>query len=403
MISLRSLSQSATLSVGALLNSFLGLIFYIWVGRSLTVEGFGYFSFLFGIGVLAAELGDMGINPAIIRFGNKEGFKAVFTIATLQKLAVGIFLIVAALVAQLFYPENFLVSALVGWFLLLLYLPLQSFLAKQRYFLYVFTNIFGNVTRLAVIYLFITWQILSVETALGAVLIANIAALILGLGILIIIERGLPFALSNFRLMLKQIIGFSSWIGVSFGVSALAAKLDQPLVFSLAGAQAAGLYSSAQRLSSVLPQIAGAVDGVFSPKVAQTGKEQAQKHFFEYLFLAVFLAVALLVAIPFTQLALTLVFGSQYQAAAPLLQLFLLGMAAFFLTGPFSSMVIYHYGQSKFHFLSSVIQLVVGVAVMLALIPQFGAMGAAIAFIVVNVLNLALFASFFILLSRRKE
>lgn len=387
---MRSLIQTVILTSGTLVNSGLGLLFYLLIGRNLPVSDFGYFSFLLGVAILAAELGDLGINASIIKLGHGEDFRSIFTVAWIQRLIVGVILIAMAIIAQLFYPANFLLSALVALALLATYICLQSLLAKQKYLSYVFSNVLGNLVRLGVVWVLISQRLLSSETAIGSFLVGSAVTLLVGFGLVTVIERGLPLTTSNLTEALNKMVKFGGWLGVSFGISAAASKIDSPLVFSLAGPASAGLYASAQRIASVLPQISTAIDNVFSPKLAKS--ENSSHYFKQYLVLAVIASVTLLICIPFAGLLISLTFGQAYLPAIPAFQIILLGFSVFLLSGPFTSSVIYRFGRTKLNVISSLGQFVISIVSMSLLIPPLGAVGAALAFVITNLFSLGFFA-----------
>ncbi len=398
---MRSLTQSIILTGGTVVNSVLGLVFYIVIGRTLSLEAVGYFSFLLGIGVLAADIGDLGVSPSIIRFGHGDRFRAVFSVALLQRTMVGAIFFATALIAQQFYPANFFLSALVASCLLLLSTILQSFLAKQRYGLYVGASLLSNIFRLGAVLGLISGSLLTIDSALLAMVAANLLALSLGFIALCLLERGLPLVRSGLSKMLGEMARFGSFLGFSLSVSALASKLDNPLVFSLAGPQAAGLYFTAQRLSSIVPQVAGSLDGVFAPKFSKG--EEIRKHFREYVLFAGVAALGILVVVPFTPLLLAFIFGPKYELAARLLQVLFVGMSLFIFSGPFTSSLIYRFSQTKLHFFTSLVQLALSVAFMALLIPHFAATGAALAFVIVQGLDLVAMISLYIIFNSRDQ
>lgn len=396
---MRSFIQTAILTSGTLINSGLGLVFYLLIGRNLEVSSFGYFSFLLGIGILATDLGDFGVNASIIKLGHGEKFRSIFTVALIQRLIVGLILIVVALFAQLFYPANFLLSALVAFALLTAYICLQSLLSKEKYFSYAASNIIGNVARLGIVWLLISSNLLSSDTAIGAFVIGSLVTVVAGFAIIVVSEKGLPFTQTKLAEAFRGMVQFGGWLGISFGISAAASKIDSPLVFSLAGGTSAGLYSSAQRIASVLPQISTAIDNVFSPKLAKT---QKPNHFFrQYLVLATISAVVLLASIPFASALIGLTFGSAYLPATQAFQIILFGFSIFLLSGPFTSSVIYRFGKSKLNVASSLGQLIISLASMTVLIPLYGATGAAIAFVITNIFNLLFYITSYFVISKK--
>ena len=381
------LRQSVLMSAGTVVNSILGVVFYILVGRALSVADFGYFSFLLGIGVMFSELGDLGLGSAIVKFGQGDKFRSVVTIAVAARVVTGLIFLVAGVVAQVFYPANFTLSALVAAFSLFVYVVLQSLLAKQRYSTYVGVNIFWNLVRLGIAGLLIFGNRLTAENGILAFVTANAASFLMGMSLI-----GWPLTLTRIKETLQEIASFCGWAGVSFGTASLAAKIDGPIVFMFSGPVAAGLYASAQRLGSIIPQINASIEGVFAPKLA---KGENKKEFRQYILLAVAAAMGVFLVIPFAGNLVTLVFGQKYLPAIGVFQLILLGMVFVFLTGPFSAATLYRFGKANWHFASSLWQLVLSVILYWFFVPRFGATGAAMVFALVQAANLAFFVGLY--------
>lgn len=384
LISNRLLHQSGFLTFGTIVNSFLGLAFYVLVARSLSVSSFGYFSFILAVAILAADLGDWGIDPSIIKFGGKN-LSPILSLGILQRAIVGAILISVAIVAGFVFSVNFLPAAFVAISLLSLYLITQSFLAKQKYSLYVLTNIFGNSLRLLLV--IATASSLTSSTSLMVFVFANLAAIMVGT---VLFKKTFPevkLSFSNIKNTFREVKVFSGWSGASFILSALSAKIDNLLVFSLAGPFQAGLYASAQKISTIFPQVASSLDSVFAPKLAAS-----KAHFKNYFVLALLAAIAILGLIPFASIILSLL-GDKYHQATSSFQILLVGMAGFILTGPFSSKVLYYHGRAKAYFINGVLQLSVAVVSYLVLVPRLGALGAASVFVISSFVSLGYFVS----------
>lgn len=355
--------QSAFLSTGTIINSFLGLIFYILVARGLEPQNFGIFSLYLGIGMMVAEITDWGFGAAIIKFGtDKEKLKRIMGTVLLQRLLI--FSIIL-----LFTHEVYVFIALS---LSVLAVFTQSLLAQQKYLAYTITNICGNITRLALLAIF------SANFALPIFIGANLLAIIIGSSL----NKILPvFKINNF----KEIWRFSRFAGGSLAISSLAAKLDIPIIFALGGAVTAGIYSSAQKLTSVFSQLAVSLEAVFSPKFSS-----GEKTLKEYLILVSLVVFGILVFIPFSDFVINLVFGEKYLAAIPVFKLLLLGLIFFFLAGPFNTFLVYHKGKTNYQFINSILGSVVMISLYFLLVPGFGANGAAISFIVAMFLQMVL-------------
>lgn len=162
-------------------------------------------------------------------------------------------------------------------------------------------------------------------------------------------------------------------------------KIDQVMLGTMGGAQVVGLYAAATKLSEiwyVLPTVA--VTALF-PTVVKTRELDEGLYYrrLERLF-ALMAAMSLALALPVTLLAgpiITLLLGSGYEAAAPVLAIHI--WAALF--------VFYGVVQGAWDIAENLAQLafvrvlcgaLLNVALNLWLIPRYGAIGAAIATVI---------------------
>ncbi len=331
------------------------------------MEKFGYFSYFLGLGLLAAELGDLGVNTAIIKFGAGENFSKILSFALVQRI------LISAVIITIFYFLGLFPSAAVAIGLLLAYLATQSLLARQKFGLQVFANISGNLLRLLLI----------ITTPISAIAIFFLGTIVTFIvGIIAVIE---DFSGFNFdKNFSKEVLRFSLPAAGSFSLSSIASKIDVPILYHLAGPLAVGFYSSAQKLTSVIPQIAAALDGVFAPKFSQ----KSPTAFGEYFLLSILAAFCLLIFIPFSDAFIFLIFGDKYLASVTVLKIFLLSFVPFFLSGPFLGKILYGLGKSPYLLLISAINLIISLTGLIILIGVFQENGAALTFVISNTVAL---------------
>lgn len=384
-----SFKQSAIMSIGTITNSLLGLIFYIVVARILGPADFGNFSFLLGFGLLAAEVGDLGLGSALVRFGSGSDFRGVFTITLGQRIIAAMVFFFIAFIAG----GDFYLAALAAVSLQFVSLITQTFLAKQKYGLFITTNIFGNLFRLGLIWLFLSQ--LGVVNTLLAFSTANFIAFSVGFSLLLMTLKSSPFNIEEGKKMFMPVWNFSRWVALSFGVASIGGKMDVPIIFAIAGSSATGIYSSAQKLVSVFSQIASSIEGVFAPKFS--ADIQGKSFFKEYVIISFLVAAGLFVLPLFSGFFISLIFGAKYLTAIPVFNLMSLALIPFFLTGPFSATVLYRFGKSNYHLFVSLGQLVVSLLGYILLVPILGASGAAISVFISNLFGLLVY----LLLSRK--
>lgn len=391
LINRKNFVQSAGLSLGTVANAGLGLLFYLLVARALGPGGFGRFSFLLGLGMMASELADWGFDSAIVRFGAQDNLERILGVGLVQRALVFSIILIVAAIFSASGTENYFLSVLVALTLSLLALVTQSFLARQKYLFYVITNIFGNAVRLAVTAFLIAGGLLTAELGLELFAGANFLALLAGSILLVAANKGFFISFTDFPGTLRKILNYSRWLGGSFAVASITAKIDVPILYALSGGPVAGIYSSAQKLASAFPQVGAAIEGVFAPKFSSDSGNA--KNFRDYLVLAGLAALGLLMLVPFSGLVIPFVFGAKYLPAIPVFKIFLVGLSFFFLAGPFTAQVLYRFGKSNVHFIASACQLVLALALYLLLIPGFGASGAAVVYAAVQLFGLLFYFS----------
>lgn len=381
--------KSFGFTFGTIINSLLGLVFYIFIARLLGPSDFGNFAFLLGFGLLAAEVGDFGLGSALVRFGSGSELRGVFTLTFGQRIIAAVVFFLIAFLAG----GNFYLSAMVAISLQFVSLITQTFLARQKYGFFVLTNVFGNLCRLGLVWVLWTMSTLTVSSTLWAFFGANFLAFVLGI-VLVFIFFGLPFSLVEARKMFVPVWNFSRWIALSFGISSIGAKIDVPIIFALAGPLITGIYTSAQKLISVFMQIASSIEGIFAPKFSSD--TQGKSYFKEYLYIAMLVSFGLLIMPIFSGFFITMIFGQKYLEAIPVFNFMSIALIPFFLSGPFSASVLYRYGKSNYHLMISVVQLAVSILGYFIFVPMLGAIGAVVATLFVNLSGLLIYIKFYL-------
>jgi O-antigen/teichoic acid export membrane protein len=267
--------------------------------------------------------------------------------------------------------------------LLLAYFSTQSLLARQKYFWQAGANILGNSLRL----------ILLLVTPLPALTVFF-------LGTLGTFAVGLPNILGNIRKFswdlgfTKEVWRFCLPAAGSYSLTSISAKLDIPILYYFAGPMAVGLYSSAQKLTSVLAQIAGALDNVFAPKFAAKEK----KAFGEYLILGALGVLGVLGIIPIAGVLLSIIYGAKYVSAQTVLTIFLMSYLPFFLSGPFLGKILYYYGKAKWFLGISIANSLINLISLIVLGGLFKENGAAVALVITNTTALIMYVFVYSLL-----
>ncbi|MCI0663328.1 MAG: flippase, partial [Acidobacteria bacterium] len=180
------------------------------------------------------------------------------------------------------------------------------------------------------------------------------------------------------RVLLKE-----SWPLILAGLSVvLYMKIDVVMLGKMSGDREVGLYSAASRLSEAFYFLPMIIVSSLTPMLLRARASGAEHYRASLLKLYVLMVrLSLAIAVPFLILAPMLVeilYGSQYSESAAILQVHVWASVAVFL-GVASSQYLVAEGKQKLSLYRTLVGLVINVGMNLVLIPEYGAMGAAIA------------------------
>lgn len=183
------------------------------------------------------------------------------------------------------------------------------------------------------------------------------------------------------RLTVLVNFGLRVWVGAISGILLL--RLDQTLMNPLAGAYELGLYVVAVAVSEVPLIVNGAIrDVTFASEAAEYNADRVSQASRVSTLATFLIAAAIACSMWFW---LPLLFGEEFSPAIPIA---LVVLCAVVLGNPGSvaGAALSALGRPGLRSLSLVIACIVNVGIMLLLVPQMGAMGAAFATLVGNLL-----------------
>jgi O-antigen/teichoic acid export membrane protein len=369
--------------VGRAGNLLLGVAVTLILVRALGASGFGAWATILTITQLVGYLGDMGFEPVAVRFAAAQPDRRAGWLGALVAVRLALTIpSTAAAVACVVLLSGSSEMAVAGT-LVCLTLLLSAPSALRA----VFQLRTRNDIPVAVMTLnSIMWTAgAAVLAAAGGQLVA-FAALFLAVAVAtttvqtILALRAQPLAFANVLARARSLLRIGIPLGIG-GVLTLAyVRIDQLLVFELAGAREAGLYGAVYRIldqaqfvpisltTTLLPLLSAAypVDPRRVRRLLQVGLD--------------LLAVASLPALAFTIVAaepvMRLLFGADFVAAAPALPVL---MAAYVLTCfgyVFGCMIVILELQARLVAYSAV-ALVFNVGLNVLLVPSFGFIAAA--------------------------
>ena len=365
----------------------------ILVARALGAERLGEYAYAMGLAGLFALLPNLGINPVVTRAvaAHPEDEGAVLPIAVRTQaflaflVACGIPLFAALLPVQP-VPLAYVALAAAQLSLGTLGWPYLAVLAGRAAF-----------ARVAAVEL--ASALLGTVCLIGALLLGGgvpgiLTAHVVAAGAAALVARAFTHPSRRDRrrpaLRLRDLVRQAAPFGATAAVQSLYTRLDVLLLGQLASSRAVGLYSVAYKAPNLLTYVGSTVAGPLFPLMAQTGTTENPVAFQRALR-------ALGVTGPAVALALSglaapilgLLYGSEYEAAAPLLVLLVWSAAANWLYAPLA--VALQARRCEGWWLAGLIAaLAVNAAGNLWMIPRWGALGAAAATLVSELVLVAI-------------
>jgi O-antigen/teichoic acid export membrane protein len=374
----------------------LALVNSILLARALGAVRLGEYAYAMGLAGLFALLPNLGINPFVTRavaaHPEREGaifpiaLRAQALLATLVVCAIPVF---AALLPAQPIPLIYVILAAAQLGLGTLGWPYLAVLAGR-----------ADFTTVAAIEL--AGALLGTVCLVGALILASgvpgvLAAHVVAAGTATLVARAFTRParplLDRPAMRIRDLLRQAAPFGAIAVAQSTYTRLDVLLLGQLATSRAVGLYSVAYKAPNLLTYVGSTVVGPLFPLMAQTGRTESPVAFQRAVrFLGVMgPAVALALsglAVPI----LRILYGAEYESAAPLLVLLAWSAAANWLYAPLA-VALQARGCEVWWLRSLIGALLVNAAGNLWMIPRWGAMGAAIATLLSELALVAIGAS----------
>lgn len=383
-------------SIGTMINGLLGLLFFIFLARSLGPDIYGIFSITIASIALLSDVADLGIDTGIIHFISKYrqqnqknalkfiklGLEIKF-IVWLVILVLGWFIV--PFIAQAFFLKPELTQplqfALVGVGGALMFsLTVHVIQAYEKFWAWSFINISLNGLRLlAVIFLFFI-GILNLSSSL----VIYISLPFLGFFATLFI---LPNYLKakNEKSVAPELFHYSKWVALVGIFAATSSRLDTFISARFLPISQVGIYSAVNQLSVVVPQIVFALATVVAPKMASLDThEKAVAYFKKLQLLVLVIFIAGLLVSPLSFIIIPLIYGNNYTAGIIPFMILFTGQLIFLLALPAHQAVYFYFSKpALFSFIAGMQLLITGILGWF-LIFNYGIYGAAFTVLISN-------------------
>jgi len=399
----RVLTNTAWLSGGQVMRLAIGLVVGVLVARHLGPEQFGKYSFALALVAIASSISLLAADSVVTReivvnsrvthvvlgsqfvlraLGSVLAVSIVLTMSWFQSTDSEAVLVAVAAVSLLFSPFE----AIATWFQAE-QRPRASVLSK--------TVVFFAASFARLVFVFYGASVVAFATLFSVE--AALSALALVFAYHTYGER-----LWNWKVSRSCIakLFYDSWPLLFAGVSSmLYMRLDIVMLNEMRGAHETGIYSAATRISEAWNFVPMALLGALQPVLLRAKRDHHALFMkrMEILYVCTAwasLVVAIIISLVSTSLV-NILFGQEYQQADSVLALHTWSAVAIYL-GVVSSQYLLAENLLKISMFRTMLGLAVNIALNLALIPEYGAQGAAAATVIscfVATFSLILFKS----------
>ncbi|MFC1711435.1 oligosaccharide flippase family protein [Patescibacteria group bacterium] len=398
--------------IGNTIAGLLGVLPMILISRKLGPVGFGAFSVAFALLTLMAKLGDFGLDFSLVKnisesrvkheevkiekfFWSSFWFKFMFAIIYLvfglifsRQISIGLF----KSPESVFYNKEVFVLSFLFVFYVLLKVYFQ---ANKKFLKSSLMYVVGNLIKLITVGLVFVF----LPSFKNYILVYMLAPFLSALFFFRFSKLKLKFKF--YPKEFKQLTGFASWMSVSVLFAALGENLNIFMVSARLNEFETGIYSAAEKFILPVSLLTAALATVLTSRASEFLEIKHIKSFIKkIMLLQVFMFIIFLVAIPFARF-IPLILSSQYQNSVIVLQVLII--ANFFRSAitPLNS-VFYPLNKPIIFAIDSILQFFMLFILNQYFIPIYGAKGAAMSLVLVNIVIFTFNYLFLFYLLKRK-
>jgi len=393
----RTARNTYWLGSSSILNGLLGAFASALLARALGVDHFGTYTLLLTLVNLLADLSDLGLASALLRFGAESvarndtgGFARV--LGAILRLKAVLAVVVLGLAAAVLYPLlpvlfGHVDSRIASYLLLVLGTSFLSILAGifppvlQAFGDFrggALTSFARSVSRVLLLSGAVTlWTGLDVWTALwidaGSVFVFLVAGALASP-----VRR---FSTSADPEMRREIMAFTRWVSLYQLITLLGTKVDVFIVGGLADARTLSLYGAAAKVAGLVTAVTNSYYTVLLSSISMAAASaeaiatRARQARLITAGLSAAMALLALVAGPVVRI----LYGAEYLAAVPVLQVMCIGLIFTVLAYP-PSAVLFARKQTAVFPLMALLSACGLIGGNFLLLPLWGPTGAAVAF-----------------------
>lgn len=381
--------------IGLGFTAIVGFIYTIVLARELGPELFGVFSAITALIAIIYSLGDLGIASALINFipKQKEKRQALIDTNFWFEFLVGLVILAVFGAFSTFnnwiipgsLPEQLLLAGLIAFNYLLINFAQAIFTAERKFVIYSLSQIIDAGVKIAIVFVLLSTNKLSISTAFSANIVSTIIALFITFG------RELVKIKWQFdKPIFGKIFHFAKWIAVSKIFSVFTTRIDIILLNLMLGSFQAGIFSAASRITLFFSLLISSLGSVVNPRFSGFDTNVKIKNYMQKLSLLIgMISLLMVISALLASPIIHFVFGEKYLAAIPVFQLLTIAMIPFMFSLITTPAITYSFSKPSFIAKLTALQVIIMISLDLIFIPRFGAFAPAIALGIGNTLVLA--------------
>lgn len=385
--------------VGNFINAVGGFLFLAAATKALSVEQFGLYSLLIATFLLLAKITELGTTSSFVTLSIKDDrdyTKALFLLKTLLTALMLLVLIPILLFYNLLTPSIFLacVVGLIGYafndFLF------AQFQLRENFVLAAATNMLPALVKAAAALLILLGVVSgSFTLIIYLYFFALLASLLTA-----------PFAKKRSSSILPTQVGIKNLAimgfpgGISQTINIGIPAINNNLINAFGSLANVGIFSLAEKLSSIFILASYTLFTVFLPKGAKETKTLGKYNFKQAFYLSLLIVAAMVVMIAVAKPVIQHIFGAKFESSIAVLYLMVIAAGISAIT---SFMDNYFYIVEKTYIALAIncSRLLVLAGASFILIARSGILGAALANIIAAATSLAITLITIIFLNRQ--
>lgn len=415
----KTANDSMLVLFGNLVSQTLSLVVAIVVSRILSVADYGVYSILNNISSFVQDMADMGMNSSITRFvaqfracddKHKENQIIYYSLKrkSMNTIIVFTILILFAKLISFYWLQD--ESKYLYVYLIAVTCSFSLFVSAFRSILqgrlefkkYVISVIVWSIVWAGLIILMALTNKLTVSSSIMAGAASGAISLVLCINLVKLNVKDLLQSKIIESDIKRLFNNFGNWMMLWALFAILQSKLDIFMLAFFTTTEEVSYYDIASKVIKPLLMVVSAYAQVLNPQFASIEKTKIKKRIKSVSKFIAFISVVIILAIFFVEPAIKLFFGNRYDNSILPAQLLLFAIIFYVWTVPFNS-ALYALNKPYIFTLGALLGLIVTAVGDYWMLNKYGAVGAALTYILAQIVGLILSLSMYLIFIKKEK